>query len=77
AGARRYGVVLHVGDGDWLEPPDEVTVDAEATAALRAELAAARPDPLPIFDSGPPLAEILANAEAETGLPAPKPPVAL
>ncbi len=51
-------------------------VDAAATEALRAEMGAGRPDPLPIFDSGPPMEEILANALAETGLPAPKPPVA-
>ena len=52
-------------------------MDADATAALRAEMAAGRPDQLPIFNMGPGLAEILARCEEETGLPAPKPPVAL
>jgi N-methylhydantoinase B/oxoprolinase/acetone carboxylase alpha subunit len=65
-GARRYGVVLG----------EDGSVDGAGTEALRAETAAGRPDPLPIFDSGPPMEEILANALAETGLPAPKPPVA-
>jgi N-methylhydantoinase B/oxoprolinase/acetone carboxylase alpha subunit len=63
-GARRYGVVIG-RDG----------LDAGATAALRSELAAGRPSPLPTFDMGPPLAQILARALEETGLPAPKPPV--
>jgi N-methylhydantoinase B len=52
-------------------------LDAEATAALRAELSASRPAELPVFNMGPPLAEILERCEAETGLPAPAPPVAL
>ena len=59
-GARRYGVV--VGDAG---------VDAAATEALRAELRAARPAELPVFDMGPPLEELLERCEAETGLPAP------
>ncbi len=63
-GARRYGVVCD----------ENGHVDAAATAELRSTLAAGRPDPLPIFDSGPPLEEILANALEETGLPAPTPP---
>jgi N-methylhydantoinase B len=62
-GARRYGVV--VGDAG---------VDAAATEALRAELRAARPAELPVFDMGPPLEELLERCEAETGLPAPKRP---
>ncbi|MGH1561664.1 hydantoinase B/oxoprolinase family protein [Mumia sp. DW29H23] len=66
-GARRYGVVCD----------DAGTVDADATSALRAELSAGRPEVLPTFNSGPPLEEILARCEEETGLPAPKPPVAL
>lgn len=65
AGARRYGVVLADGGG----------VDPEATDALRAELRAGRPAELPVFDMGPPLPDLLARCEAETGLPAPKPPV--
>jgi len=62
-GARRYGVV--VGDSG---------VDAAATEALRAELRAARPAELPVFDMGPPIEELLERCEAETGLPAPKRP---
>ncbi|HEY2286468.1 MAG TPA: hydantoinase B/oxoprolinase family protein [Streptosporangiaceae bacterium] len=65
AGARRYGVVL-AADG---------SADAPATGALRDELRAARPAELPVFDMGPALPELLARCEAETGLPAPKPPV--
>ncbi|MGI8880133.1 MAG: hydantoinase B/oxoprolinase family protein [Jatrophihabitans sp.] len=64
-GARRYGVVL--ADGG--------SVDGGATDELRGQLRAERPAELPVFDMGPPLAEILANCEAETGLPAPKQPV--
>ncbi len=63
-GARPYGVVC---DADGA-------VDEEATAALRAHLRADRPAELPVFNMGPPLAEILARCEQETGLPAPKPP---
>ena len=66
-GARRYGVVVG---------PDGVT-DQAATEALRAEMAAERPAELPIFNMGPPLAEILERCLAETGLPAPARPVAL
>ncbi len=65
-GARRYGVVL-AGDGDG--------VDAGRTSALRADMRAARPAELPVFDMGPPLPELLARCQEETGLPAPKPPV--
>ena len=64
-GARRYGVVL-AGDGG---------ADAERTSALREQLRAARPAELPVFDMGPPLAELLARCQEETGLPAPRPPV--
>jgi N-methylhydantoinase B len=63
-GAGRYGVVL-AGDG----------VDTDRTSALREQLRAARPAELPVFDMGPPLPELLARCEEETGLPAPKPPV--
>ncbi|HUZ84036.1 MAG TPA: hydantoinase B/oxoprolinase family protein, partial [Gaiellales bacterium] len=66
-GARRSGVVVTA----------EGQVDASATAALRAELAAGRPERLPIFNMGPGLERILERCEEETGLPAPKPPVAL
>jgi N-methylhydantoinase B len=58
-----YGVVLR----------DDLTIDEAATEAKRAELAAARGE-IKDFDFGPPLEELLANAEAETGLPAPRKP---
>ena len=64
-GAARYGVVL-TADG---------TVDSAATEATRDGLPADPAGTPPVFDMGPPLAEILANCEAETGLPAPKAPV--
>ncbi|MGB9751837.1 hydantoinase/oxoprolinase N-terminal domain-containing protein [Roseiflexus castenholzii] len=58
-----YGVVL----------TDTLDIDMAATEAKRAELAAARGE-IKGFDFGPPLEELLANAEAETGLPAPRKP---
>ncbi|MEO8889727.1 MAG: hydantoinase B/oxoprolinase family protein, partial [Jatrophihabitantaceae bacterium] len=64
-GARRYGVALG---------PDGA-VDDRATDELRGSLRSGRPDPLPVFDMGPPLAELLARCEEETGLPAPQRPV--
>ncbi|MGC8481358.1 MAG: hydantoinase B/oxoprolinase family protein, partial [Acidimicrobiales bacterium] len=66
AGARRYGVVCDASGA----------VDAAATEALRREMASGRPTPLPTFDMGPSLEVILEKCEEETGLPAPKPPVA-
>ncbi len=63
-GARAYGVVCGA----------EGAVDDPATAELRAALRADRPAELPVFNMGPPLEEILARCEQETGLPAPKPP---
>jgi N-methylhydantoinase B len=62
-GARRYGVVVRDG-----------AVDSPATDALRAELRAGRPAELPVFDMGPPVEELLARCEEETGLPAPTRP---
>lgn len=62
-GARRYGVVCS----------EDGTVDEEATRALREEMARTRPAPK-VFDMGPPIEEILARCEEETGLPAPRPP---
>ena len=64
-GARRYGVVV-TADG---------AADLAATGALRDELRAARPAELPVFDMGPPLPELLARCQEETGLPAPRQPV--
>ena len=63
-GARRYGVVLVDG-----------SVDEAATERLRADMRAARPAVLPTFNYGPDLAALRANCEAETGLPAPRPPI--
>ncbi|RFA14600.1 5-oxoprolinase [Subtercola boreus] len=64
-GARAYGVVV----------TDAGRADADASAALRAELRSTRGE-LPLFDRGPELEIILANALEETGLPAPKMPAA-
>jgi N-methylhydantoinase B len=66
-GARRYGVVVD----------DAGRLDASATESLRDEIRGGRDGELPVFDMGPPLDQILARAQEETGLPAPKPPVAL
>ena len=63
-GARAYGVVCDSAG----------KVDEQATADLRAALRAGRPAELPVFNMGPPLEEILARCEEETGLPAPLPP---
>ncbi len=63
SGAARYGVVLDAAGA----------VDTQATAALRARLAADRPAP-EIFDRGPSLDRLRATCLAETGLPAPAPP---
>ncbi|WP_329240258.1 hydantoinase B/oxoprolinase family protein [Actinoallomurus sp. NBC_01490] len=49
-------------------------VDEAGTASLRARLAASRAQ-IPVFDMGPPMEQILARCEEETGLPAPQPPV--
>jgi N-methylhydantoinase B len=68
-GAERYGVVL-TEDGDG-----SLVVDAEATETMRDQLRADRPAELPVFDMGPPIEELLARCEEETGLPAPKRPV--
>ncbi len=61
--ARDYGVVL----------TDTLEIDLAATERRRAEIAAAR-GPVKDFDFGPPLAELLATAQEQTGLPAPKTP---
>lgn len=65
AGARAYGVVAD----------SEGRVDEAATATLRAEMAAARPAEAAIFNYGGTVDELRARCVAETGLPAPKPPV--
>ncbi|WP_342023053.1 hydantoinase B/oxoprolinase family protein [Arthrobacter citreus] len=66
-GARRYGVVC-TADG---------VLDAGATEDLRARLRGDRKEPLPLFNRGGELADLLANSLAETGLEAPTPPVAM
>lgn len=64
-GARKnYGVVL---DNDGA-------VDTSATEALRKEMSESI-NKNEIFNFGPSIDELRANCEAETGLPAPKPPV--
>lgn len=65
-GARRYGVVLKDGQ-----------VDVSATEALRTRIRAERPAPSGPFNFGPDIETLRANCLAETGLPAPKKPVAL
>ena len=50
------------------------SVDEAATNELRTEMRAARPAELPVFDMGPPIEELLARCEEETGLPAPRRP---
>jgi N-methylhydantoinase B len=62
-GAEDYGVVI---DGD--------RVDEAATAQLREQLRQSR-GPLPDFDFGPPIEEILRRCKEETGLEPPQPPV--
>lgn len=62
-GARHYGVVLDNHGG----------VDAVATDALRAEMRQTR-GPIEVFDFGPDIETLRRNCEAETGLPAPRPP---
>ena len=62
-GAARYGVV--VVDG---------AADAAATSALRDRLRAERGEP-PVFDFGPSIDQLRERSLAETGLPAPRPPV--
>ncbi|MBO0870151.1 MAG: hydantoinase B/oxoprolinase family protein, partial [Micromonosporaceae bacterium] len=63
-GGQRYGVVLS----------EAGAVDNAATEELRARLRAERDGRPPVFNMGPPLEVILANCEAETGLPAPRVP---
>ncbi|MEV0667917.1 hydantoinase B/oxoprolinase family protein [Actinomadura luteofluorescens] len=61
-------------DGYGVVCTAEGVLDEEATALLRSSMAAERTE-IPVFDMGPPLEEILARCEEETGLPAPRPPV--
>ncbi|BAS11146.1 5-Oxoprolinase [Arthrobacter sp. Hiyo4] len=66
-GARRYGVVCS----------EEGALDGAATEELRSELRSTREEPLPLFNRGGEMEELLANSLAETGLPAPTPPLAV
>ena len=60
-----------VSEGKARSDYGVVVGDADATEALRARLRQER-GPVKDFDLGPPLEEILARCEAETGLPAPQ-----
>ncbi|MDA9837630.1 hydantoinase B/oxoprolinase family protein [Luminiphilus sp.] len=62
-GARRYGVVI----------ADNHSVDAAATASLRAALVAERDD-IPLFNRGGTIEELRSRCEAETHLSAPVSP---
>lgn len=64
-GAHCYGVVIG----------EDGAADEGATQELRAAMRAGRPAVLPTFNFGPPLEELRARCEAETGLPAPRQPV--
>ena len=66
-GARRYGVVCS----------EKGMLDDGATAELRTQLRATREEPLPLFNRGGELSDLLANSLTETGLAAPTPPVAM
>ena len=63
-GARAYGVVVS----------EEGALDASATDALRATLRA-QATTAPLFDRGGDIEALRAACQAETGLPAPQPPV--
>lgn len=65
-GALDYGVVVD----------QEGALDTAATEDLRARMRSERSEPLPLFDRGGEMADILANSLAETGLAAPRSPVA-
>lgn len=62
-GAARYGVVLQ----------DDLSVNEESTATLRAELSKARGKP-PVFDRGGTIDELKARCFKETGLQPPRQP---
>jgi N-methylhydantoinase B len=63
-GARRYGVVL-----------TSAGVDVDATARLREQLRADSGDADEIFSFGPPIEELRARCQAETGLAPPRRPL--
>ncbi|MET4004885.1 MULTISPECIES: hydantoinase B/oxoprolinase family protein [Arthrobacter] len=66
-GARRNGVVCS----------EEGELDSVATQELRTQLRSTRSEPLPLFNRGGDMESLLANCLAETGLPAPIPPLAV
>ncbi len=63
AGARNYGVVVK----------DDMSIDQDATTALRAKMAGTRGD-VQLFDFGGDIADIKARSLEETKLPAPETP---
>jgi N-methylhydantoinase B len=65
AGALAYGVVVD----------EQGSLDDAATADLRRRMRAARPDVSPLFNPGPSIDELRAASLAQTGLPAPRPPL--
>jgi len=65
AGARTNGVMCD-DDGD---------LGAAATAALRDAMRERSEEPLPLFNRGDSMENLLANSFTETGLPAPTPPL--
>ena len=70
---------IHVVPGRRAEVADHVGQDVRRVSVrlqtqIAAEIASKRGPAVP-FDMGPPLAEILKNCKAETGLEPPKPPV--
>ena len=63
-GAKRYGVVLN----------DDLSVDEDATAALRDKMRSERPE-IKLIDRGGEIEELRARCKAETGLEPPQAPV--
>lgn len=72
----KYGLVSREkARGDYGVVLDEsLEIDYEATQVERDEIAKARGE-VKGFDFGPPLEELIANAQEETGLPAPRKPM--
>ena len=66
-----YGVVVTTDGPDGSVPPSTRPRPPSCATGCAPD----RPAELPVFDMGPPIEEILARAEEETGLPAPTRPV--
>ncbi|TWO79848.1 hydantoinase B/oxoprolinase family protein [Denitratisoma oestradiolicum] len=64
AGARRYGVVLN----------EDLSVNGEETAYLRKKLSAERDEPLPLFNRGGTLEQIMARCKQDTSFDPPTQP---